>query len=319
MNRKIKFLIDVIKHDIQLWDNFGIKLALIDFLRNIIFHGTKTKGGRCIDIYMYNDIKNKYIKKYKNLIEAYSQEDGVDMQVIEKDTPVWIFWWQGFEKAPEVVRKCVHSIENHEHKRKICYITKANYKEYVFIPDYLEEMVDAGKISITHFSDILRLAVLAEYGGVWMDSTLYMTGPLPKDIFKYPFYTIHHGYGEDFHIAKGKWTSFFLACGAGNPLIKFTRDFLFKYWSEENCIICYLLFDVIFSIAYECFPWAEKLIDAVPKNNMGVFELQKAINKKYDDNFYQIIISNSNVHKISHKIYISNNTDTMWNHFKTIG
>ena len=34
--------------------------------------------------------------------------------------------------------------------------------------------------SITHFSDIIRMALLSKYGGYWIDSTYLVTSPLTK-------------------------------------------------------------------------------------------------------------------------------------------
>lgn len=37
-------------------------------------------------------------------------------------------------------------------------------------------------MSRAHYSDIIRLALLYSYGGIWLDATIYMSGPLPQYI-----------------------------------------------------------------------------------------------------------------------------------------
>ena len=42
---------------------------------------------------------------------------------------IWICWWQGLENAPEIVKRCVASIQKHAGNHKIIMITDENYKE----------------------------------------------------------------------------------------------------------------------------------------------------------------------------------------------
>ena len=60
--------------------------------------------------------------------------------------------------------------------------------QYVDIPDYILQKYRAGKMTRTHFSDILRLHLLSRYGGVWIDSTILMTEHLPKYILDSPLF-----------------------------------------------------------------------------------------------------------------------------------
>lgn len=61
-------------------------------------------------------------------------------------------------------------------------IDQNNYRDYVDIPDYIIKKLDKKQMSLTHFSDILRMALLYEYGGVWMDATLFTVEEIPDII-----------------------------------------------------------------------------------------------------------------------------------------
>ena len=252
---------------------------------------------------MYNWIEEKYNIEYENLIDEFRNfpvNSGV--MKISKDSPIWIFWWQGMEAAPNIVKKCLNSVKQCAENHKIIIISKENYKEYADIPDYIIDKVNTGKISLTHFSDILRLELLYKNGGIWMDATLWMTGRIPTSAYDFPFFTIKHGKYSDYHVCRGKWSTFFMGAGKNNPLIKFCRDFHYEYWKKENSPICYLLLDIPFCIAYDNFEWAKLMIDAVPENGTMVFAMQENMNSIYDSEQFKQWCENTYVHKVSYKI-----------------
>ena len=51
---------------------------------------------------------------------------------------IWICWWQGLENAPEIVKRCVASIQKHAGNHKIIMITDENYKEFISFPMWIE-------------------------------------------------------------------------------------------------------------------------------------------------------------------------------------
>ena len=46
----------------------------------------------------------------------------------------------------------------------------------------IEEKFEKGKIGMAHFSDLLRISLLAKWGGMWIDSTALCTD---EDFFRY--------------------------------------------------------------------------------------------------------------------------------------
>ena len=71
----------------------------------------------------------------------------------------------------------------------IVILCENNIKDYINLPDHIMKKYFEGKISRTHFSDILRVAILAQYGGLWLDSTVFCTdGLFAEKIIKYPLF-----------------------------------------------------------------------------------------------------------------------------------
>lgn len=74
---------------------------------------------------------------------------------------------------PQLVQGCFRQLTTYNDN--VCLITKDNYNKYCHIPDYILQKLYRQEISITHFSDILRVSLLAENGGLWLDSTCWVS------------------------------------------------------------------------------------------------------------------------------------------------
>lgn len=267
-------VISKLKNSLGILNNFGIKYAIDDVLESFIFR-KKTKLGKIAHQQKYKHAKEYLRKKYGYIIDEY-KDIKFDNNFIEEDSTIFVFWWQGEKNAPLIVKLCLESIKKNAVNHNVCVIDKFNYDKYVNIPEYIINKVENGIITLTHFSDILRVSLLYEYGGFWLDATLFLTQNISEDILKYNFYTIRHNNFSDFHVCKGKWSGNFLVSTPKNILMKYIRDFLFEYWKNENMLICYLLIDCCMALGYENIDNIKSTIDKVPINNTETFELEKA-------------------------------------------
>ncbi|TQL66593.1 capsular polysaccharide synthesis protein [Nocardioides albertanoniae] len=85
---------------------------------------------------------------------------------------VFVYWAQGMEAAPPIVRAC------YERLRRVPGIdlrllTEASVPYWVDVPGHIRHRVPTDKAA---FADWLRIALLKEYGGIWVDATCYVTG-----------------------------------------------------------------------------------------------------------------------------------------------
>lgn len=87
---------------------------------------------------------------------------------------VFVYWAQGMEAAPPIVRACYERL-----KRvpgiELRLVTEATVPYWVDLPDHVRQRVPATKAA---FSDWLRIALLKEYGGIWVDATCFVSGDL---------------------------------------------------------------------------------------------------------------------------------------------
>ena len=126
-------------------------------------------------------------KDFKVLVNKY--EYLLDKnETIPEDSPIWIMWYQGIKNAPELIKFCVQSVIINRGKHPVYIIDKNNFKKYIDLPDYILKKFNERKFSITHFSDIIRMALLSKHGGYWIDSTYFVTIPLIYD--NYSLFTL---------------------------------------------------------------------------------------------------------------------------------
>ena len=136
---------------------------------------------------------------------------------------IWTYWDNPM-KIPNVVELCIKSWKKFHPEYEIILLTKKNYKGYVTIPEELISHLNFND-SPQRFSDLLRLWVLAEHGGVWMDSTMLVKGSIEEWLFpKYAEFSGFYLGGATKRKESPIIESWFLACNKGSPFIRKWRD-----------------------------------------------------------------------------------------------
>lgn len=247
----------------------------------------------------YNICKKYLLKKYSYVIDNFKT-------IIDNNPKVnkilWVFWWQGEDQIPYPVDLCIKSIKNNNSDNELILISKNNINEYLEIPQYIIEKVNSGAISITHLSDYIRVNLLNCYGGVWLDSTFFMTKSLAPEIFDMKFYSINHGNKRKWVISKDLWSVSLLTSSKDSPIMKYLSYFQDEYWKNEKVAICYLLLDCMIAIGYEKIGWIKELIDEIPENNINNFSfLHKNRNKIYNEKRFIEMTKNTYIFKLTYK------------------
>ncbi|WP_217152084.1 capsular polysaccharide synthesis protein [Klebsiella pneumoniae] len=97
--------------------------------------------------------------------------------MISSGNVIWTAWFQGCSDLPPLIFKCIDSFTKIQN-RKVIVIDKNNYSDYIQLPVTIVDKFNKGMISYTAFSEIIRISLLAEYGGLWLDATIF----IDKDI-----------------------------------------------------------------------------------------------------------------------------------------
>ncbi|MDO4282317.1 MAG: capsular polysaccharide synthesis protein [Clostridia bacterium] len=251
-----------------------------------------------------HEVMMEYIEKdFSNFIKDY---DFDNVKLIDSDKKlkdkIWICWWQGVENAPEIVRSCINSIKKYIKQHEIIILTEENYHEYVKFPDWIEEKKKKGIISRTHYSDLLRLEILANYGGIWLDSTFFCNSPKIEEYFNYPLWSIKRPDYGHCSVACGYFANYSLGCNYENrKIFAVIRDFLLQYWSENNEIIDYLLTDYLIVLAQRHDKAIAEAFEAIPNSNPECDELFKILQEPYEQQLWEKLSKDTILFKLTWK------------------
>ena len=287
---------------------FGFRTAKAIFIDGLFPPGKSEKYiaeiERFIDEAMGDFVRSYKINdNWKNESEKYPKT---------KKVPVWVCWWQGEESMPELVKMCFQRLKDTlpDDITELHLITFDNYKDYVTFPDHIEQKFKEKKITMTTLSDILRFCLLSEYGGFWMDATVFFTGEFPKEFLEKPFYSqkMYDPVACQREACKGRWCGFFMTGYAHNPIFEFGRDAFFEWWRKYDDIVDYVLIDYLILLGYKNFQQIKELIDDVPDNNQDIFEMYTVLDKPYTKKLYERLTKRNIIHKLTYKINLKKET-----------
>lgn len=95
---------------------------------------------------------------------------------------IYILWFQGFNQAPNIVEKCVTSWKYYNPHWNVLLLDNTNLCNYIKLQDYVD--ITTKNINYTALSDIVRIALLNTYGGLWVDATTFCNKPLDEWLIK---------------------------------------------------------------------------------------------------------------------------------------
>lgn len=319
MKRKIKRIVEETK-------------ATFRIAKKTSFHDwfTTFKGKFIIQKLVKNGYKESehdkkiLLKKHKIMLEYFERTfgdflvnytyDTTNDIIIPESHNIWVCWWQGIENAPEIVKKCISSIKKWAGNHQVIIITEDNYKNYIDVPQIIENKFNDGIISRTNLSDFLRFSLLARYGGMWLDSTFFVNGDLDQ-YFKKEVWPIKRPDYLHCSVAGGLFAGYSLQChSSARWIFKAARDFFIYYWSNNNFLIDYLLVDYMLMLVINHNEKAKKFFDSIVPNNPNCDELLPFINDAFSISIWNDLKKNTDLYKLSWKTTISFEVDSFANH-----
>ena len=271
--------------------NFGLR-----FLLNYHVVG-RWRGSRYKQRVILNYITKKCINPLPRQNLQTFQEDN---SPFEPDVqPIWVCWWQGEEQMPKIVKACYHSLLQHRNGHPVVLLSKENYQDYVSLPTHIEKLHSKGVITMTHLSDILRIALLSKYGGLWMDATLFLTGDLPAVFPR--FFTLKQQCKDESYVSDYRWSGYCIGGSVDNCLFKSVYDACVSYWDSHDRLIDYYFLDYIIAALYNSNEFFREIIDSVPYSNPDVHYILFRMNEPYDAEAFERICRETYIHKLSWK------------------
>lgn len=293
-------MLDNIKNFIKKVRRFGWYIPVT----NLIL----TYGQRFFSAKSLQRILEKRTRKIQDVLlqsvtfPAELEDTGVEKH--GKEAPIWYFWLQGEDNLPPIPKLCLQSIRKHANGHEVIVLSADNYKEYVNIPDILIEKYRLGRIKAAHFADILRVELLAQQGGLWLDATMLVTRDLPQEIFEVPFFSVKTE-SQRYFVSQCRWAVFCLGAQKGNPLFVQLASLFEQYLMATDLFVDYFLFDNFIDMLYKRYPVIKTQIDNLPMNNPRVHDMAPLLCNKVSDKQYEDMVKDTYLFKLSYKNYTS--------------
>ena len=178
---------------------------------------------------------------------------------------VWIYWDKGEDAAPQLVRDCIASWRAENPGWRVCVLDDAALRNAVDLPELPAD------IPVQAFSDLLRLRLLKQNGGVWADATAFCLRPLDNWL---PVVS-QGGFFAFTWTSKDRWFlwpgltreigSWFLASEKEGVLISEWERAGFDYWTNRQKTDMYFWVHMIFEYLAKTSGSFRKAARAMPK------------------------------------------------------
>ena len=244
-----------------LWSYIRIgvgRVVIKEGLRLLLGRTSRDEAYSNIRIVVNQKLQARYVVFLR---ERKSHYDGQEVKQ-KRSSKVWTCWLQGFEHAPELVKACQASMKQWLTDREIIQLDYNNYTDYVTLPDDIVQKYEKGYIPPALFSDLLRLELLIQYGGTWMDASILCTSgrdveaTMNCDLFMY------QTKGQGAYRFRGASNWFITSC-CNNKLLMVLRDVLFRYWREYSVTLDYYMFHDFFYAIAQLYPAGPAPITAI--------------------------------------------------------
>ena len=236
----------------------------------------------------------RYLMKYKHILKQTVLP--LNENRIKKDI-IWLCWLQGYDNAPPLVQKCRESVLKHNPDMSIIILDNSNLDKYIQLPKQIKFKHDIGIIPHAHYTDIIRISLLAQYGGTWIDATAFATAPLPDYIRESELFCF-----KRVPLGKCVGSNWLISAAPNNPIILQMRSLLFCYWKNENKLISYSIFHLFWSMIIELNETNNLLWNNVPYfDDINCNILQMELFNLFSSKRFLQIMEMSPIHKLTYK------------------
>lgn len=228
---------------------------------------------------------------------------------------IWQFWQQGIdEKTPKIVRICQDSVKKFSNGYEVIVLSKETLVQYIDeLPDYIWKKFGTGGYDFPKIANLIRLQLLSAYGGVWLDSTIYLTKPLEESWLQKDFFALQRSETPppDSEIFSAydpiglTWesasfvrmqNSFMIA----KPHHKIIDDLLsihFEYWKKESQINHYFFFQIMFNRMMQHEEWKNLNCETVDYADFHRFLIAGL--DRFDQTLFDEVVARWGVHKLT--------------------
>lgn len=163
---------------------------------------------------------------------------------------IYMFWWTGFDSAPEIVKLSLKSIKKSYPDYKLVLIDKTNINSFLPEDDLVFKKFKNDGINVQNFTDYLRFYLMFNYGGYWMDATMFFTKRFDLDqlLDDRDFTSIGFSTLSRCFFCQGmptRWADFFYGARKGAFICKAFIECFQRYYKDHDYPFDYFMVDCI--------------------------------------------------------------------------
>ena len=251
-------------------------------------------------------LTNYFAQNYLPIIENMKQKEITgELKIDNTQTPetIWQFWDNPAGRTtPAIVKASFESVEKFKgnFERKI--LNNSTIENYSDLPGYVLDKFKNGQMDYAHFSDLLRLNLLRNHGGIWLDATAYMTDLVPEYITNQDFFVFLTG--KLTHFPYSFMQTCFIRAKKGSFLCDAWYQMCIEYWKTETKKLEYFQIHLMFKALVEKNPIAKKLFAEMPHRSDDEINQLVGDNlfKKFDKNEWDKIKKMSFFQKTTYRV-----------------
>ena len=260
----------------------------------------------------YELVPSKHSKIDKN---SQNFNKTAPTKSFESPKIIWQFWAQGEKNAPSLIKSCLNSARKQMNDYEIIILDEQNLSDFINFPPFVREKLASGAFGAAFFSDLLRVSLLASYGGVWLDASIFLSGKIPANLLKKDFFAFQRStlppsdyklwqgfdyryfiWADDFAV---RLFSAFLVAKPRHKIMLALQDILLDFWRCESSLPHYFTLHIIFDLLMKTPKFS-----ALNCENLGdtaVHLVQLHAKEPFDEHLWQEICAKSSIHKLTHK------------------
>ena len=249
---------------------------------------------------------------FDNKLDTFDVKPKQDLGT---DKIIWQYWGQGFDdKLPPMVQLCFTSIDQYKGDYQVIRLCNQTIAEYLDLPEFVWEKRQNPEFKHAFFADLLRLALLKAYGGIWADATILLTAPIDNEIVKHDFFMFSRNattddklFWQNFNSDYFGWSdnhyvnilNSFIVAKKESVILNHCLQIMLNFWHTQNHIPHYFFFQIMYDVLTKEFVQNQQLSidDTLPHQLISI------INDPFDADKYRQITENINIHKMT---YIAN-------------
>lgn len=257
---------------------------------------------------LWNIFLDQYFDGKLDHFQLKAKKQFTDQKII------WQYWGQGLAAAQQndTVKLCFASVDRFKGDYHVIRLDEKSVQEYLDLPDFIWEKKKNAQFKPAFFADLIRLALLDLYGGIWIDATILLTAPIDPVILKQDFFmfqrvssaenqdfwtafnTDYFGWGEE-HVVNV--LNSFIVAKKENKGVHICFEIMMNFWKTQQDIPHYFIFQIMFNelLKRPSFEQSFLLID-----DTFPHLLQIQLKEEYNENNFERILLKTNIHKINY-------------------